>query len=74
MKISTFSKEIYVYPTVASIYVLICVFLIAPPESASPDLNFLLLQKLIISPSIWIVFTIQILGEYSYSYTLLPNT
>ena len=40
-------------------------------ESASPDLNFLLLQNLIISPSIWIVFTIQILGEYSYSYNLL---
>ena len=55
-------------------YVLIFVFIIAPVESASPDLNFLLLQNLIISPSIWIVFTIQILGEYSYSYTLLPNT
>ena len=37
------------YPTRPTIYVLIFVFIIAPVESASPDLSNLLLQNLIIS-------------------------
>ena len=60
---------IFLYPTRPTIYVLIFVFIIAPVESASPDLKNLLLQNLIISTSFSEVFTIQILGEYSYSYT-----
>ena len=63
--------EIELYPTRPTIYVLIFVFIIAPVESASPDLNNLLLQNLIISTRFSEVFTIQILGEYSYSYTIL---
>ena len=48
--------------------------IIAPVESASPDLKNLLLQNLIISTGLSEVFTIQILGEYSYSYTILQST
>ena len=37
------------YPTRASIYVLIFVFIIAPPDSSPPDLNYLLLEILFLS-------------------------
>ena len=40
---------IYLYPTRASIYVLIFVFIIAPPDSSPPDLKYLLLEILFLS-------------------------